>query len=205
MNFQKRSIALFKNVGVIWISEVKQIFGDSSTQMSSSDVRTTEIEYLNSPITGSRPNPIESLTRCKLSFSTHASCNSCGSVKKNTVTISWYPYKHRLDECEQRGNYSHTPGNSLIEVVFGKVTQAIHEAPLVVFHGHISSLQYIASTTHQEPLCRLYPPTGYRTKLRSVSRPICRSSWCGILSSSRSFWTTAGLASDAFSSLGLYN
>lgn len=33
-----------------------------------------------------------------------------------------------------------TPGNSSIEVVFGKVTQAIHEARLVAFHGHISSL-----------------------------------------------------------------
>ena len=139
-NFQKRRIALFKNVGVIWINESKQIFGDSSTQMSSSDVRTTRNKYLNSPITGSKPNPIASLTRCKLSFSTHASCNSCGSVKKNTVTISWYPYEHKSDEYKQRGNYSHTPENNLIEVVFGKETQATHEAPLVVFRGHISSL-----------------------------------------------------------------
>ena len=108
--------------------------------MSSSDVRTTEIEYLNSPINGSKPNPIESLTRCKLSFSTHASCNSSGSVKKNTVTISWYPYEHRLDEHKQQANYRHTPGNSLIEVVFEKVTQAIYEAQLVGFHDHISSL-----------------------------------------------------------------
>ena len=54
--------------------------------------------------------------------------------------MSWYPYEYGLNEYKQRGNYSHTPGNSLIEVVFGKVTQAIHEARLVVFHGHISSL-----------------------------------------------------------------
>jgi hypothetical protein len=104
LKFQKRRNALFKNVGVIWINEFKQIFGDSSIEMSSSDVRTTEMEYLNSPITGSKPNPIESLTRCKLSFSTHASCNSCGSVKKNTVTISWYPYEHRLDEYKGLGH-----------------------------------------------------------------------------------------------------
>ena len=141
LNFQKRGgNALLKNVGVIWINEVKQIFGDSSMQMSFLDGRTTEMEYLNSPITGSKPNPIESLTRCKLSFSTHASCNSCGSVKKNTVTISWYPYEHSLDEYKERGNCCHTPGSSLIEVVFGKVIQANHEAQLVVFHGRISSL-----------------------------------------------------------------
>ena len=139
-NFQKRGNALLKNVEVIWINELKQIFGDSSKQLSSLEVRMTEIEYLNSPITGSKPKPIESLTRCKLSFSTHASCDSCGSVKKNTVTISWYPYEHRLDEYKQRGGHNHTPGNNLIEVVFGKVTQAIHEARLVGFHGHISSL-----------------------------------------------------------------
>ena len=101
LNFQRRGNALLKNVGVIWINNVKQIFGDSSIQVSSSDVETTEIEYLSSPITGSNPNPIESLTRCKLSFSTHASCNSCGSVKKNTVTISWYPYEDKLDEYRQ--------------------------------------------------------------------------------------------------------
>ena len=34
----------------------------------------------------------------------------------------------------------HTPGSSLIEVVFEKVTLAIHEVRLVVFHGDISSL-----------------------------------------------------------------
>lgn len=53
-----------------------------------SDVRIAKIEYLSSPSTGSRPDPIESLTRCKLSFSTHPNCNSLGSVRKNTVTIS---------------------------------------------------------------------------------------------------------------------
>ena len=72
--------------------------------MSSSDVKTAEMEYLNSPTTGSKPNPIESLTRCKLSFSTHASCNSRGSVKKNTVAISWHPYEHRLDEYKGKGD-----------------------------------------------------------------------------------------------------
>ena len=80
---------------------MKQIFGHSSIEVSFSDVKTIEIEYLNSPITGSKPSPIESLTRCKLSFSTHASCSSGGSVKKNTATISWYPYEHRSDEYKQ--------------------------------------------------------------------------------------------------------
>lgn len=32
LNFQRRGNALLKNVGVIWINHVKQIFGDSSIQ-----------------------------------------------------------------------------------------------------------------------------------------------------------------------------
>ena len=143
-NLQKRGNALLKNVGVIWINEVKQILGDSKYTnvilRRKDQVRIAEIEYLNSPSTGSKPNPIESRTRCKLSFSTHGNCNSCGRVRKNTATISWYPYERRLDEYKQRGKYRHIPGNSSIEVVSGKVTQVIHEAQPVVFHDHISSL-----------------------------------------------------------------
>ena len=111
--------------------------------MSFSDVNIAEIEYLNSPSTGSKPDPIESLTRCKLSFSTHADCNSCGSVRNKTATISWYPYERRLDKYKIRKSW-YTPGNSLIEVVFGTGIQAIHEARPVAFHGHISSLQCLS-------------------------------------------------------------
>ena len=73
LNFSKEKNTLLENVGEDWINEMKQILGDSSIQnVILRHEGITEIGYLNNPSTGSRPEPIESLTRCKLNFSTHA-------------------------------------------------------------------------------------------------------------------------------------